>query len=243
MHSKFKILFLIVLIAIACNREHYIISTTQKKYVLTESKPNKATEQLITPFKNKVDSITNSVVVMSDGVFTKDGNNNSLGNFSCDAIYTMITDSFKYKIDIVLLNKGGLRANLPQGEIKVSNLFELMPFENELVMVQVTGKQLAEGIKRMIEKKAIFRGIKIKGTTENYNISIQQNQLHPDSSYSILTSDYLATGGDNYDFLKSARTIKFLNFKIRDALILYCKKVNALNKSIKPYTDDRFSIN
>jgi hypothetical protein len=53
----------------------------------------------------------------------------------------------------------------------------------------------------------------------------------------------LATGGDNYEFLKEASKSKFLNLKLRDALIIYCKKVNAAKQKITPYTDDRFSIN
>lgn len=243
MRLRFKIVFVFVLATIACTRKQYVVSTTHSKEDFTKHQPDNQTEKIIAPFKYKVDSITNSVVVESEGIFTKDGNNNSLGNFSCDAVYSVVKDSFNLVIDAVLLNKGGLRANLPQGEIKISNLFELMPFENELVILTISGKQLMEGSKRIIEKKAVFRGMKIYGSTEKYTINVKQNQVHPDSNYTILTSDYLATGGDNYEFLKSAKQSKYLDLKIRDALIVYCKKVNAAKQKIKPYTDDRFSIN
>lgn len=243
MRFNFKILFVFALITVACNRKHYLMSTSYTREVLIQKTPSKKAEEMITPFKHKVDSTTNSVVVLSEGALTKDGNNSSLGNFVCDAVYSLVKDSFNLMIDAVLLNKGGLRANLPKGEIKISNLFELMPFENELVVLSLSGKQLLEGSKRIIEKKAVFKGLKLNGTIENYSISIQQKPLKADSNYVILTSDYLATGGDNYEFLKEASKSKFLNLKLRDALIIYCKKVNAVKQKITPYTDDRFSIN
>lgn len=243
MHYKINILFLLALASLACNRKQYIVSTIYSKEILSQKLPDKKTEQIIAPFKYKVDSTTNSVVVFSEGAFTKEGNNNSLGNFVCDAVYSIAKDSLNLLIDVVLLNKGGLRANLPKGEIKVSNLFELMPFENELVLLSISGAELDKGIKRIIEKKAVFKGMKIHWAFDNYEVNIDQKPLQADSNYHILTTDYLATGGDNYEFLKTAGQFKFLNLKLRDALILYCKKVNAAKQKIIPYTDDRFSIN
>ena len=84
--------------------------------------------------------------------------------------------------------------------------------------------------------------MKINGDVTNYKITLNNIPIHQDTVYTILTSDYLANGGDNFSFLKNSIELKFLNLKIRDALIEYCKLLTSQNKTLKPYTDDRFSL-
>ncbi len=232
----------IIFIVYGCNHPNYVLSTQQQKEDVKINETNLKINTSITPYKQKVDSITNSVIAYAEGVFNKEGDNYSLGNFSCDGIYYMATLHYKFPINIVLLNKGGLRVNLPKGEIKTSNLFELMPFENELVLCKLKGKYLLEGSKILIDKKAAFYGMKINGDVTNYKITLNNIPIHQDTVYTILTSDYLANGGDNFSFLKNSIELKFLNLKIRDALIEYCKLLTSQNKTLKPYTDDRFSL-
>lgn len=232
----------IIFIALGCNRTNYLMSTMHNQEIVKNNETNLKVNSYINPYKHKVDSITNSVIAFSDDVFNKEGDNYSLGNFSCDGIYYMAKLHYKLPINIVLLNKGGLRVNLPKGEIKTSNLFELMPFENELVVCKIKGKNIIEGSRILIDKKAAFLGMKLKGKNEKYELEINNLPIHQDSVYTILTSDYLANGGDNFSFLKNSTDLKFLNLKIRDALIEYCKILTSQNKTLKPYTDDRFSI-
>ena len=146
-------------------------------------------------------------------------------------------------IDVVILNRGGLRVNLPKGDIKVINIFELMPFENELVLVKISGEKLLDGINNIAEKKHPFLGLKLK--IENNKVKdAQVNSAEIDKTkiYTIITSDYLAAGGDNFLFLKAPFEIQKSNLKIRDAIIEYCIYLSENKKQIIPYTDGRFQL-
>ena len=141
------------------------------------------------------------------------------------------------------MNRGGLRVNLPKGEIKVLNIFELMPFENELVLVKISGEKLFDCINYLAEKKHPYLGLQLK--IENGNIKeakIKNDEIDKSKTYTIITSDYLASGGDNFVFLKEPIELKKSNLKIRDAIIEYCIYLSENKKQIIPYTDGRFQI-
>ena len=75
---------------------------------------------------------------------TPEGN---LGNFVCDALFKKHVDYLAedlQKADFVLLNNGGLRTNVPAGTLTIGKLFELMPFDNELVIVTLNSSSMAQ---------------------------------------------------------------------------------------------------
>lgn len=127
------------------------------------------------------------------------------------------------KADLCLLNNGGLRATLPKGEITRGKIFELMPFENELVVLTLSGAQTKE----LFIVLAKFGGMPVSGI----NIGIADdrpdevfiNDIPFDSSktYKVVTSDYLANGGGKLQFFNNPLKREDLGIKLRDAIIAY----------------------
>lgn len=244
MNSKILYSFLIALVLTSCTTNYVKQKENFTHYSLKENSENKTVQTTISNYKLKVDAETEKIIATSTDAVLKDGNESTLGNFVCDAMVYSSKKEFKNTtIDLVLMNRGGLRINLPKGSIKVITIFELMPFENELVLVEITGEKLLEGLQTIIEKKHAFLGMHLK--VENSKITeatINQLAIEKNKNYTILTSDYLANGGDNFVFLKNPLTLEKCNLKIRDAIINYCTFLTENKQQIIPYTDGRFQL-
>jgi 2',3'-cyclic-nucleotide 2'-phosphodiesterase (5'-nucleotidase family) len=152
---------------------------------------------------------------------------------------------------IIIINRGGLRNNLPQGEITVGNMFEVMPFDNEITVIGITGKQLKECINAMLtQKKLISYNLKME-LKENKPSKIMFTNLNTDDFngaydlndpyflkkyYYVITTDYLANGGDNCTFFTDPVPPNYSNTKVklRDAMIQYCKDLTEKNIHLQP---------
>jgi len=165
----------------------------------------------------------------------------NLGDFFADAIREQASLVFHKNIEISFFNYGGLRLpEIAAGAITVSTVFELMPFDNEIVLMNLRSDLLL----KVLEYSANRGGDPLSGIRyrikDNKPVDIFINDMLIDTgkTYLFVTNDYLADGGDNMSFMKSIPRIKG-NIKLRDMLIDYFKLHPVpLNKS----TDGRVQI-
>ncbi len=237
-------IFLLIVFALSCSKHFAPQKNEAKHYSLKEYNDNESSKKILASYKYKVDSATNTIIAYTTNFVTKDGANCALGNFCCDALYYGSTNYYKNdSIDLVILNRGGLRINLPKGDIKVGTIFELMPFENEMVLVTIKGEKLLEVLPALADKPHPFFGMKVEINAKKEILATIKNiQIEKTKNYNIITSDYLAYGGDGFVFLKNPVNIKKSTLKIRDVFISYCKFLTENKKQIIPYTDDRLQI-
>jgi 2',3'-cyclic-nucleotide 2'-phosphodiesterase (5'-nucleotidase family) len=198
------------------------------------------------PYKQKMEAQMNGVIGRCAKELTKTGGPETLlGNFFADAV---MAESKKIEpaIDFALpTTKGGLRNNLPKGNIALSNIFELMPFENELVLLKLKGTD----VEQLLNFIAVSGGqpvsnitLKIKDNTP-YDILINGKPFDNTKTYLVLTSDYIASGGDNARGLASPLERKSLGLLVRNALVNYVKAQTTLGKPIDAYLDGRITKN
>lgn len=205
---------------------------------------NEALSLLLKPYSDSLNGIMNRVLAVSEGVLRKALPEGSLGNFCADACMRQAQlrcDSLKWtRPDLCILNHGGLRAPLPEGNITCGNVFELMPFENELVLVELDSSQLSNVIQWAARKKgAPVSGIRFLISAEKaQDIVIGGQAINGTRKYIILTSDFLATGGDGYPVNSNPYMIR-TGIKVRDALIKDLEALNATGIKLKPFTDGR----
>lgn len=183
-----------------------------------------------------------SVLAYNPKILTKSNGdlNTAIGNFMADAVMQQANPVFKsrtgHDIDFVLLNKGGIRAQLPSGGITMRKAYELMPFENEIVVVELTGKDVQDMLNYLGKAKSAHpvSGIQI---IANQDYSIQSATVHgksiqADQNYYVATSDYLQQGGDNMSFFANPVKLYPLDYKLRNTLIDYLKKTDTLKAEI-----------
>mgnify|MGYP001158713509 FL=1 len=197
------------------------------------------------PYKDSIEnSKMNKPLAFSPKNYDKNDGvlNSSLGNLFADATYLMSKEYFSEKIDVVLLNHGGIRSIISAGEISEKTAFELMPFENSIIIVKLKGKSIKKMIEYLISAKLPhpLKGLNII-LNNDYSLSratINEKFIEDDKIYNIATTDYLLKGGDKMYFFKDSISTIDINYKMRDVLIDYFKSIDTL----KINTDNRFII-
>ena len=199
------------------------------------------------PFKKTLEeSLMNTPISYSFETYKKnDGElNSTLSNMFADATFEMSNERFKAisgnNIDIVLLNNGGIRSIISKGDISEKTAFELMPFENRIVVLELNGKSINKMIDylRLVKLQHPIRGLQIK-LNNDYSlndVNINEEKININKKYYVATTDYLLDGGDKMYFLGETTKTIDINYKMRDVLIDYFKK----NDTIKLATDNRF---
>ena len=190
-------------------------------------------ESIITiykPYKIGLDSIMNEVLCYSPLFLEKSKPASRLSNWMADVCLNTLED--KYEVDFCLLNYGGIRATLPKGAITTKNIFQLMPFENELVIIEIPDSSFTKALNYLKQSE----GHPISGIKLNIQNDQIIHSLNSTGSVKIATSDYLANGGDQMFFFSDSIQMIKTGLKIRDVLLVECKTVDTLYTTI----DNRF---
>ena len=246
-----RILYLSILsfcfVIVACetesNQQKYGFNIEINQQVLSDSSIVKYYQ----PFKkNLEESLMNTPISYSPETYKKnDGElNSTLSNMFADATYEMSNPVFNKmsgeNIDIVLLNNGGIRSIISKGNISEKTAFELMPFENSIVVLELSGLSIIKMIDylRKVKLQHPISGLQI---TLNNDYSVNEVKINGDSienekKYYVATTDYLLEGGDKMYFLAETTKTTDINYKMRDILIDYFKKYDTL----KLKSDNRF---
>lgn len=205
-------------------------------------------ELFVAPYRKRVNEVLDSALAYSPRAITKkDGKyNTSAGNLMADIVLSEATPVYNtisgQNIDFVILNHGGIRSIISKGKVSARTAYEVMPFDNSIVVVAIKGKSVRDLISFLIkaEKPHPIAGIQIilnkDGTLRNVNI--KGKPFDENKTYRVATSSYLADGGDNMGFFKDGLKIEDLNYYIRNAMIDHFKKVDTLSANV----DDRFII-
>ncbi len=235
-------LLFVLFILTSCSTEKQIRKITAKTINIDSTiKPSSNIDSVIAPYKRKLSLAMGEVLSYTPkNLIKKDGTmQSSLGNLMADMCYTMASPNFKNKyqkeIDFVLLNYGGIRATLPKGNITTESAFKLMPFENELVVVELSGTKVVELAEYMIANKTahpVCKNVEFTISKNNYELIIKGKKLDPLQTYNVLTNDYLLGGGDRMDFFKNPLNSYPLDYKMRDAIIDYFKNTDTIKASI-----------
>lgn len=202
----------------------------------------------IEPYKKKMDAEMNAVLIVSENAMVKDLPESSLGNMVSDIVLQKASEKYKAKfgknVDMVMLNNGGLRTSFPKGEITKGKVFELMPFENEIVVLTLSGEKTQQLFDYVARAKGMpMAGIKmgIKDTIPT-NILIGGVAFDNTKTYTVATSDYLSAGGDKMKFFNNPIKIDNVGYKLRDALIDYMVEENAKGNKLNFKKDGRIRI-
>lgn len=221
-------------------QEFYNYKIEGKKIGITSEKgSNTEIEAYVAPYRDKITKELDSVLAYSPETMDKSKGKwqTTIGNLLATAVFELGNPVFEKRtqktIDICLLNSGGIRSIIPQGNVSTRTAFEVMPFENSLYVVALKGTQIrAMGTYLMTEKKAHpIYGIQFFADKNDFTVKrilVNGQPLEDEKTYYVATSDYLANGGDNMTFFQESTEKYDLDYKIRNVLIDYFKKVDTL---------------
>lgn len=247
--NKFLLFAGVLMVSAACSTSYKTVGFGFNNHFineLTDSVKDNAFNELLLPYKEKLGNDLSEIISYSDTSLIAYRPESPLSNFVSDLVLDFAKDLAEkieppVKIDFSLVNNGGLRTSLPKGNITTNNIFELMPFENELVLLKLTGKQVSELVNFISSRggegvSGISFGMR-SGRAED--VLVQKKPLNPDSVYWMVTNDYIANGGDGMKILTFADQKIMTGAKIRDVIIDHLKKLKKEGKVVKAKTDGR----
>jgi 2',3'-cyclic-nucleotide 2'-phosphodiesterase (5'-nucleotidase family) len=211
----------------------YHLNSFDSKVLNVNSVIDSTIYNIIQPYQNEIEEQMNETLVYTKNDLTKGRPQSTIGNFVTDLCLNYCD------ANICVFNNGGLRTTIDQGDITRGKIFELMPFENELVILELNKTDFI-GLLNYISLRGgePFSGLNIK-IDKNNNI-IEHSwpvNFNNNETVRVLTSDYLANGGDKMSFFKGKKQHK-IGLKLRDAIIDYCEK----NDTIDIRLDNRIEI-
>ncbi len=236
MKLKPLIFYISIFFLTACTIEYNVVSYSDSSMDVKAEKDSSAFA-IIAPYKAGIDAVMNEVLCISEIEMTKGKPQSLLGNFVTD----LCLQQFANKADVCIMNNGGLRASLPKGVITRGKIYELMPFENELVVLELDENDFLGLLDYLVARGGEpFSGLSIIMKDEGEYLSYQINNevnFEKGEKVRVLTSDYLANGGDKMYFFKDKEQKK-AGIKLRDAIINYCIS----NDTISSKLDNRITI-
>ena len=196
-------------------------------------------QSFIEPYKKHINKDLDSVLAFNP--ITQDKSKGSwetnIGNLFSNVTLELTRPIFKKRenktIDFCILNHGGIRAIIPAGDVTSRTAYEIMPFENSVMVIGLTGQEVIELANYILTEKKPhpLEGITIKTNTDYstvLSVEINDIPLEENKIYYVVTSDYLANGGDNMSFFKKSSIKYDLDYKLRNVFIDYFKKTDTL---------------
>ena len=243
--KHFVLIITFSLLLFGCKTSYEIVKIEGKQIGVSDPTAEQPElENFIKPYREHINKDLDSVLAFCPETLDKSKGEwqTNIGNFMADVCLSgsnkIFSKRYNKSIDLCLLNHGGIRSIIPKGNVTARTAFEVMPFENNMVVIALKGSQINELVAHIIKEKKphplsgmkliLDRNLLVK------SIMIQDKELDLNAIYYVATSDYLANGGDNMQFFLTNEGVFDLDYKIRNILIDYFKEVNTVEASSVP---------
>jgi len=173
----------------------------------------------------------------------------TIGDMICDA---MRADA---NVDIALQNPGGMRADLDQGPITRGKIYAVMPFDNTIVTMELTGAQVKQALQQSLRGNRVTQVSGLKYVIEGSKADApgqahwqlttvtlaDGTPLDDAKTYRVAVNNFMASGGDQYDALAQGKNRTDTGRLIRDAMEAYVQSQCAGGKSLNVPGDGRIT--
>jgi len=192
---------------------------------------------IINKYNNQIKDVFTRVVgeTMVDLVQNRTGESNE-GNLLCDAMKQETGTA------IAFFNSGGIKITIPRGKITMEKIYELLPYDNVLITMDLTGQQIQE----LLEHGATMPHggiLQASGISVTYDLKkpvgkrvvtvcVGDSPLNLRNVYTVTTNDFLAAGGDGYTTFKEGKKIRYGD-NLRDVFVEYIKKHSPVDPKIE----------
>ena len=186
-------------------------------------------------YRHGVDSIMNNPV----GTSARFMRNSSaaMQNWVSDATMEIIRELSGIKnIDCAIMNKGGIRTDMPQGTVTEGDIGSMFPFDNRFVVLEMPGKELIESVKLMCGRGGDAVSKELNATYDKNGAvtkaTVNGKKIDPDKTYIVATIDYLANGGDYMTPMTRCKRLFVDTQKYGNHMLDYVKRLQANGKKI-----------
>ena len=241
--KKIGLLILIAATCYACHQPGKVLNKTSKIHMVDSTMDAIQDTQYIAymePIRADLEAQLNEPIGYAPKDLEVHQPECSMLNWASDALFEMAQQLCPEQVDMAVVNIGGMRCNWGAGDITFRHVFELMPFDNELVVLTMSGKEIlalcdvfahsgGQGVAglRMSASNGTVKSAKIAG-----------KNIMPEAYYTLATSDYLSQGNDGMTPLKNHDSMWKSERKIRDLYMEYIQQV----KTVEAQVDGRMDV-
>jgi len=232
-------LLIAIFFTVSCNTSYQAQNVQYSSYKIQQNAAeNKSLTTIIKPYSDSVNKLMNVVIGYNEANLERKRQGNMLGYFITDAYLEMARQKVDAKVDAAFMNSGGIRLpELPAGAITQGKIYELMPFDNLMVLLKMNGSLL----KQYLDTLAANDGVIESGITMDIqnrtaqNVMVGGKPLDLNADYTIAHSDYVVINSNLLKNIKRSTN----GYLLRDAIIDYVKFINVQGKKITVLNKDR----
>ncbi len=166
---------------------------------------------------------------------------------------SLVSDIMRRAVDaqIAFHNPGGIRADLEQGGITVGQIFRVLPFDNTIVTMYLTGEQVRQVLEEGTSSRGVVQvsGVRFSCRQEDpagqrvKSVTLEDGTLvSPTERYFVATNDFMANGGDRFDTFKDGEKILNTQILLRDAVIEWLEAEQAQGRQVMPPETGRVEL-
>ncbi len=242
MYRNLLSILIINLFLQSCTVSRQSASLNFKDYQIQQSvRVDSQMVDMLLPYAVTLDAAMNNVIGYSNNTLYARQPESPIGNFLADCIKVMAEKKFGKRVDAGFINQEGIRSYFAKGNITVGKVFEIMPFDNMVVLQEIKGIVLIQFLDKIASmggwpvSKGVTMGIKDKKAV---NVQINGYPLDPNKIYVIANSDYVANGGNDCEMLRKIPK-QDMGYLLRNAIWEYISAFTQQGKPIDPIIENR----
>lgn len=251
-NMKYVLAATMLLMAIPGAAQKYKVAKVERTRILIDKKwdahPDAKAAAFVAPYKQKVDSIMSPVVGATAHYMTRQRPESELSNLLTD-ILVWGGKAFGEQPVFAVYNMGGIRSNLPKGNITVGDVNDMAPFENKICFLTLTGEKVLELFGQIAHRggEGLSHAVRLTITKDGklVNATINGEPVNPQATYRVATLDYLAEGNDQLEAFKSGTDVlspKQVENNVRFIIMNYFREMAAQGKTVESRVEGRVVV-
>ena len=246
---QYRLLIAVIAFALlgACKTVYHIDDAAYSHHRLTSDNvvEDADVEALLLPYRQEMDEAMNEVLIESETSLTLTRPESTMGNFAADATEAMAEWYLDEEVDFAIHNHSGIRIKaVGAGGLKLGSIYEMMPFDNYLVTVKLSGAEVLEVCQLMAERggwpsSAGLRYAIADGQAQE--IELNGKSIKIDETYTLATNNYIIESANYLDFFKT-KEMNNSGVYVRDAIAEYLRSLNEAGVTLKVELDQRVRI-
>lgn len=207
----------------------------------------------IAPYKHKVDSVNNRVIGRSLYDLNSDDRNGGYANWAADFARwfgQLKLDSLAgvggmpARLDMGVMNVGGIRQNMPEGDVTEGQMLATFPFANHMVVTAVRGADIIDALRAAARKggEGVSENVRVvtDGDGGLIRVVIDGNEMDPEKTYTVATIDYVAAGNDDLEGFGRGNVLWRDDVEMAVPMLRYVEHLTSLGLPIAPDPTGRF---
>ena len=202
-----------------------------------DATPEAEAFEIVKPYKHSVDSVMMPFLGVSRTAMSAGRPESLLGNWAADVMVETSTATGLERADLGVVNVGGLRNNMPEGNVRRGDVMLISPFQNNVVVTEMKGSDLQQLMCDIaaVHGEAVSSSVRLVITKDGKLVSatIGGQPIDPMRTYRLATIDYLLDGNDKLYSMKRHGKVYPMNMLSRDAMSEYIIKTKVIDSKLE----------